>query len=127
MMIFFGSRGQRSSADSAEGVFLQSRWFRTLLTFCSVLVVIAVCIEIYRRANNYGAQKVVERIRYPVEAAASKSKIPGLAGNRRIVTSLLDEIVCLCPEAMRPPITAPAIFSTTMFFTMSPISTPAPT
>jgi hypothetical protein len=87
MMKLFGSRGERPSADSAKDGFLQSRWFRTLLTFCSVLVVVAVCIEIYRRANNYGARVVEAR---PVEARIEILNPPAWL-DRRIITALLDE------------------------------------
>ena len=85
MMKLFGSRSERASAVGES--FLQSRWFHALLTFCCVLVVIAVCVEIYRRANNYGTKVVEAR---PVEARIEIQNPPAWL-DRRIVTSLLDE------------------------------------
>ena len=65
----------------------KTRWFGVLTTIFSVLLVVAVCVEIYRRATNYG-QKVVES--HPVEARIEIVNPPAYL-DRQIINSLLDE------------------------------------
>jgi hypothetical protein len=62
-------------------------WVAGLVTFCSLMVVLAVCVEGYRRATNYG-RKVVEA--HPVEARIEIANSPAYL-DRRIVDSLLTE------------------------------------
>lgn len=84
-MKLFGSR-RDPNAPKPDGL-LQARWFRTLVTFCTVLVVIAVCFEVYRRAVKYGT-KVVEAT--PVNAEII-IKAPPAWLHRDIVMMLHDE------------------------------------
>jgi hypothetical protein len=83
-MKLFGA--QRDPNTPAEGL-LQARWFRGLLTFCTVLIVIAGCTEIYRRAANYGT-KVVEAT--PVNAEIVIKSPPAWL-HRDILMMLHDE------------------------------------
>ena len=72
---------------SREPGMMQAPWFKVLLTFCSVLVVAAICIELYRRVEAYG-KRVVEA--HPVNAQIEISNPPAWL-DRQIVSSLLDE------------------------------------
>jgi hypothetical protein len=83
-MKLFGA--QREPADENAGL-LQTRWFRQLLTLCGVLLVIAACTEIGRRAMNLGT-KVVEA--QPVEARIEIMNPPAWL-DRRIVETLLQK------------------------------------
>ena len=63
------------------------RWFGPLVTFSVVLIILAVCVEIYCRACNFGARVVQS---HPVEARIEISNPPAYL-DRRIVQALLDE------------------------------------
>ena len=65
--------GAKRDPDTKPAGLFEARWFKALLTFCTVLVVIAVCIEAYRRAVNYGT-KVVEA--HPVDAEIVVNNLP---------------------------------------------------
>jgi hypothetical protein len=77
---------KRESSTEPTG-FLKARWFRALVTFCCVLLVVAVCFEVYRRAVNYGTEVVQAR---PVEARIVMQNPPAWL-HREIVRKLLDE------------------------------------
>lgn len=83
-MRLFGAK--RDPTTKREGL-LQAGWFRALLTFCTVLVVIAVCVEGYRRAANYGKQVVQAT---PVNAEIVIHNPPAWL-HRDIVLKLHDE------------------------------------
>jgi hypothetical protein len=65
--------GAKRDPDTRPSGLLEARWFKALLSFCAVLVVLTVCIEIYRRAVNYGT-KVVEA--HPVDADIALNNLP---------------------------------------------------
>ncbi len=65
----------------------QTRWFKALLTFCTLLLVVAACIEIYARLANRG-RRIVEA--HPVDARIEISNPPTWL-TRGIVQNLLNE------------------------------------
>src|SRR4051812_46173871 len=80
------SSGSPNSGSRGSGI-TQAPWFKVMITCCGVLLVIAACIEIYRRAEKYGV-KVVES--HPVDARIEITNPPAWL-HRDIVSNLLDE------------------------------------
>ena len=65
----------------------QTRWFKALITICGVLLVVALCIEVYSRLEKRG-QRIVAA--HPIDARIEISNPPPWL-DRRIVAHLLDE------------------------------------
>ncbi len=70
--MFFGKSKSSQGDSTREPPFYEVPWIRTLISFCTVLLVIAALIEGYRKAEQYAGRVVKKEFS---ETAAGKEKI----------------------------------------------------